>query len=200
MDTKLLTRFESALADNQLDSLVEEMKAEGYTQVEVYDKFAQFCHLLTSAGRAEDEDRILELMDRIWGWTTTDQQLFPDFLTDEKIRDHRLPSQEVKKTSLPEGWFYATPEEQKSLWKELKKELPAGHLLFNKSVQVIAHRDGATDDILCQHLDEPNRYTVVHLTWSMKREIDARYPPVEVDGSFADFIAYENKFNRPAGP
>lgn len=59
--------------------------------------------------------------------------------------------------SLPEGWFYATPEEQKSLWQELKKELPEGHLLFNKSVQVIAHRDGATDDILCQHLDEPNR-------------------------------------------
>ena len=102
----------------------------------------------------------------------------------------------MEKEILPEGWYYATSEESKSLWEELQKELPPGHLLFEKPVKVIAHRDGATDDILCQHLNEMNRYTVIHLTWSMSREIDEGYPAVEVDGSFADFLDYEESFGR----
>lgn len=195
MDAKLLTRFEIALSDNQLDTLVEEMKAEGYSQVEVFDKFDQFRNLLTLTGREQDEDKVLDTMDRIWGWGATDQRLFSDFLIDEKIQAYRRQFQNENKIPLPEGWFYTTSEEQKSLWKELQKELPEGHLLFNKSIQVIAHRNGATDDILCKHLDEANRFTVVHLTWSMKREMDERYPWVEVDGSFEDFIDYENNFN-----
>ena len=89
---------------------------------------------------------------------------------------------------MPEGWFYATEEESKSLWKELQKELPEGHILFEKPIQVIAHRRGATDDILCKHLDETDRYTVIHLTWSMKTEIDERFPMVEADGSFTEFV------------
>lgn len=102
----------------------------------------------------------------------------------------------MEKEILPEGWFYATEEESKSLWNELQKELPEGHILFKKPIQVIAHRHGATDDILCKHLDEADRYTVIHLTWSMKTEIDERFPMVETDGSFAEFVDYESKFIR----
>ncbi len=95
---------------------------------------------------------------------------------------------------LPKGWFYATSEEGASLWRELQTELSEGHILFQKPVQVIAHRNGATDDILCRHLDKPNRYTVVHLTWSMKTEINEKHPTVEMDVSFQDFMNYEKKF------
>jgi hypothetical protein len=91
---------------------------------------------------------------------------------------------------LPEGWFYATLEESASLWDELQKEIPAGHILFHRPVKVIAHQNGTTDDILCNHLVEPDRYTMVHLTWSMKTEINEKYPMVEVDGSFEDFLNY----------
>lgn len=102
----------------------------------------------------------------------------------------------MKKKILPEGWYEATSEEAKSLWEELQKELPPGHLLFEKPVKVMAHRDGATDDILCQHLNEMNRYTVIHLTWAMSREVNEWHPTVEVDGSFADFLDYEESFHR----
>ena len=95
---------------------------------------------------------------------------------------------------LPESWFYATPEDSTALWNELQVELPEGHILFRKPVKVIAHRDGATDDILCNYLDEPDRFTVVHLTWSMKTEINEKFPTIEIDGSFEDFLNYENKF------
>jgi hypothetical protein len=104
-----------------------------------------------------------------------------------------------KSEFLPEGWFSATPEESLSLWDELQNELPVGHILFHKPVKVIAHRSGATDDILCHHLNESNRYTIVHLTWSMRTEINEKYPTVEVDGSFEDFQNYEKNEGNEYG-
>ena len=68
-------------------------------------------------------------------------------------------------------------------------------MLFQKQVNVIAHRNGATNDILCNHLMEPFRYTVVHLTWSQKTEINEKFPMLEVDGSFEDFQNYEKKWS-----
>lgn len=96
--------------------------------------------------------------------------------------------------TLPDGWFYASPEESASFWDELQKELPAGHVLFHKSVKIIAHRNGVSDDVLCKHLDEPGRYTVVHLSWSMKTETNEKFPALTVDGSFEDFQNYEKKY------
>ena len=94
---------------------------------------------------------------------------------------------------LPKGWSHATPEERAFFWDELQIELPKGHILFHKPVRVIARLGGEMDDILCNHLDEPDRYTVVHLTWSMKKETNAKFPAVEIDGSFADFQSYEER-------
>ncbi len=96
--------------------------------------------------------------------------------------------------TLPEGWFPASEIESKKLYSELQKELPQEHLLFGVDVEVIAHRDGATDDILVRHVGEPERYTVIHLTWSSRQEGDAAHPSVEVDGSWEDFLAYEREF------
>ncbi len=99
----------------------------------------------------------------------------------------------MKKT-LPAGWFPASEAESKALYAELQKELPCGHLLFGVDVEVIGHRDGATDDVLVRHVNQANRYTVVHLTWSGQQEGDPSHPWVEMDGSWEDFLAYERKF------
>jgi hypothetical protein len=74
------------------------------------------------------------------------------------------------------------------------KKIPFGHLIYSRDVEVVAHRDGATDDILVRQVDEPERYTVIHLTWAGQREIDASHPSVEVDGSWEDFLDYERGF------
>lgn len=92
---------------------------------------------------------------------------------------------------LPEGWFRATPAEAARLLGELRRELPYGHVLDGVAVETFAHRDGATDDVLFRHLDGPERFTVVHLTWRGATEIDQHHPRVEVDGSFDEFLAYE---------
>ena len=94
---------------------------------------------------------------------------------------------------LPEGWYASDEKKAQGFLAELRKELPPGHLLFDKDVTVVAHRTG-TDDILCRHINEPKRYTVIHLTWIMKQETDPQYPCVEVDGDFEDFLDYERSF------
>lgn len=93
---------------------------------------------------------------------------------------------------LPEGWYVSNSEKSRSLFEELQIELHSEHILYNKEVAVIAHREG-TDDILCIHLAEPEHLTVVHLSYSGKMEC-LGYPTVEVDGTFEDFIKYENRF------
>ena len=94
---------------------------------------------------------------------------------------------------LPKGWFVSDTEKAIQLYKELQGELPEGHILYKKEVFVLAHREG-TDDILCQHKDDKTHFTVIHLTWSGKEEVDTKHPYVECDGSFNDFLEYENRF------
>jgi len=97
--------------------------------------------------------------------------------------------------SLPIGWFASSPVKSTELHDELRKELPPGHRLHGIEVHVIAHREG-TDDILCQHINDPDQFTVVHLSWIGKTEIDPNHPYVEADGSFDAFLEYENRFFR----
>ena len=95
--------------------------------------------------------------------------------------------------ALPEGWFY--PEDlaiAASLEAELQRELPPGHLIFGVPVAVFAHRHGS-DDVLFRHRDQPERFTVIHLTWTRKREINAEHPSVCYDGSFEGFVAEERR-------
>ena len=94
---------------------------------------------------------------------------------------------------LPDGWYESEKTESSARYAELQKELTTGHLLYQRAVTVVAHRDGS-DDILCQHNDDLERFTVIHLSWIGRTEINAEHPTVEVDGSFADFLNYENKF------
>jgi hypothetical protein len=94
---------------------------------------------------------------------------------------------------LPKGWFASDEEASERLHKELQTELPPGHILFGEQVEVVAHREG-TDDILCRHKDDPNRFTVIHLSWAMKEEINSQHPWVEDDGDYESFLSYEGRF------
>jgi hypothetical protein len=93
---------------------------------------------------------------------------------------------------LPPGWL-ATPADLGSqLLHELRLETIAGHVLYSIDITVVGHCEGS-DDILVQHVGNPERVTVVHLTWSMKPEINTVHPTVEYDGDVAGFLAYERR-------
>lgn len=91
---------------------------------------------------------------------------------------------------LPEWYYYPDAKEAAHLDAELQRELPEGHLLFGVPIEPFAARDG-TDDVLFRHRDEPTRFTVIHLTWIGKTEINAEHPTVEFDGTFEGFLAHE---------
>jgi hypothetical protein len=95
--------------------------------------------------------------------------------------------------ALPEGWYYPKAADAQSLLSEFRRELPHGHLLDGIPVEVFAWCDGATDDVLFHHLREPDRFTVIHLTWAGHTEINTQHPTVEFDGNFFDFFAHEEQ-------
>jgi hypothetical protein len=60
-------------------------------------------------------------------------------------------------------------------------------------VQAVAYRQDQ-DDVLFRHHDEPDRFTVVHLTWICKRELIAEHPSVCFNGPLVEFFAEEERF------
>jgi len=91
---------------------------------------------------------------------------------------------------LPDGWDWPDADEAVNLHAELQRELPPGHLLYGVPVVTFAMRDGI-DDVLFRHRDEPDRFTVIHLSWLGRTEINAQHPTVEFDGSFSEFLEEE---------
>jgi hypothetical protein len=96
------------------------------------------------------------------------------------------------KPELPLGWIYPDEDEARSLYIELQKELPPGHLLYQVPVETYAMRDG-NDDTLFRHLNDPERFTIIHLSWLGRTEINAQHPTVEFDGTFAEFLAQQER-------
>jgi hypothetical protein len=94
----------------------------------------------------------------------------------------------------PPGWEYPDSDEAESLAAEFRRELPPGHRLYGRRVELVAARVG-TDDVLFRHPDEPGRLTVIHLTWLGREEIDADHPWVEFDGDAAGFWAWERSWH-----
>jgi hypothetical protein len=89
---------------------------------------------------------------------------------------------------LPPAWQPITTDRAQALLAELRAELPAGHVLHKVPVHAVAEAIDA-DDVLFRHCNDPVRFTVVHLTYAHRPELDARSPAVLVDGSWLDFIA-----------
>ncbi len=96
---------------------------------------------------------------------------------------------------LPATWYYTDAAESENQHAELQRELPPGHLLYGVPVRTIAWREPMNDDVLFQHLNDPTRFTVVHLTWRGRTEVDKRFPTVELDGSFQHFLDEEAPWN-----
>jgi hypothetical protein len=80
------------------------------------------------------------------------------------------------------GWRYPDTCAAESLYAELQRELPPGHVLFGRAVEVVTYREDQ-DDVLFRHMNEMDRFRVVHPTWIRKREIDAKHPSVCFDGN-----------------
>ena len=99
----------------------------------------------------------------------------------------------ANRPSLPTGSYYPTDAEAQGLLAELQLELPPGHLLFGRAVETFAYRLDQ-DHVLFRHRDESDRFTVIHLSWIRKPEINAVHPSVCFDGPFEKFFAEEEKF------
>jgi phenylpropionate dioxygenase-like ring-hydroxylating dioxygenase large terminal subunit len=95
---------------------------------------------------------------------------------------------------LPDYWEHPDTDTAAQLYAELQRELPAGHILYGVSVETFGWTAHGSDDILFRWLDEPNHFTIVHLSWLGRTEINAQHPTVEFDGSFAEFLAYHDQF------
>jgi hypothetical protein len=99
--------------------------------------------------------------------------------------------QAIFRPALPEGWYYPDSTMAQSLYAELQRELPPGHLPVGCEVETFAWRRGATDDVLFRHTREPQKFTMIHLTWLGRTEINAKHPTVGFDGTLEGFVAEE---------
>ncbi len=77
-------------------------------------------------------------------------------------------------SELPSGWRAIGGAEAKALDAELRRELPAAHVLAGRSVHAIARRDDQ-DDVLFE--DGDHTVYFVHLTYSA--ETDPQWPFTE---------------------
>jgi hypothetical protein len=91
----------------------------------------------------------------------------------------------ISDADLPCGWFLLEGKIARGFEAELARELPPVHYLKGVPVQAIA-KDDASDDALFRHTDEPNHWSVVHLTWISKQE-QPPFPAVAFTGTFAAF-------------
>lgn len=109
-----------------------------------------------------------------------------------------MKSEDNNHVALPLGWEYLEPCEAAERLTELKRELPTNHVLFGIPVETFAARIG-DDDTLFRHLVEPDRFTIVHLTWLGREEINAQHPSVDFDGTLEEFFAREHSINSGLG-
>jgi predicted RNase H-like nuclease len=85
MNSEIKSQFEDALVSKSLISLVEQMKNEGRTQLQIYHLFESFRALLRETDREADEDDVMDVMDLICGWCGKSARLFSSSLTNEEI-------------------------------------------------------------------------------------------------------------------
>jgi len=93
----------------------------------------------------------------------------------------------------PEGWQQTSNERAGQLAKKLTQAVGEQHVLYGKRLHVVAyrHQDGV-DELLCQHPEEEDLFSLLHLVWSLTTSETHRAAPiVEVHGSFQDFLNYE---------
>ena len=89
------------------------------------------------------------------------------------------------------GDIWISIENNKEYFKnQLIKEINRKHVLYGTEVKEIARREDC-DDVLFLLLDGSNRYEVVHLTWSSKREESENYPKTRLYNNLEELIKNE---------
>lgn len=98
----------------------------------------------------------------------------------------------ITDAELPDGWGGLTAEQVSGFAAELALELRPLHRLYGVPMQAVAVSD-ASDDALFRHTDEPDLFSVVHLTWTGKQE-QGHWPVVTFTGTFAQFRDFAAAF------
>jgi len=71
--------------------------------------------------------------------------------------------------------------------EELRKEVNSRHPLYGRRAITVGRREDC-DDVLFFFPDSPDPLAVVHLTWRMKTEPDARWPHTMFYSSLDEWI------------
>lgn len=99
MDTNIKNRLDAALnsseSEVELINLVHQLKAEGWSQLEVYDVFETYMFSFPPEQEAES-DVVCEVVERIYGWCGESWRLFPKTLDNDEIRKFRESRQSNK--------------------------------------------------------------------------------------------------------
>jgi hypothetical protein len=69
---------------------------------------------------------------------------------------------------------------------ELVCELSEKHVLYKKPVKALARRKDCSD-VSFQICDSSEQFAVVHLTWSGKQDLHAKFPWTEIFASLEEF-------------
>ena len=87
----------------------------------------------------------------------------------------------------------ASDERAEQLAGKLSLAIGQQHFLYDKHLRVVAYRHRyEMDELLCEHPDEEDVFTLVHLVWSLtSSETHRASPIVELHGCFQDFLDYE---------
>ncbi len=93
----------------------------------------------------------------------------------------------------PEDWYLACDDKAERLANKLNLAIDKQHFLYGKRMRVVAYRNqDCVDELLCQHPEEEDLFTLLHLVWSLtSSETHSAGPIVEVHGCFQDFLNYE---------
>lgn len=97
---------------------------------------------------------------------------------------------------LPDGWLVPDEAQKANLAREFQVELSPIHPLWSRKCEIVGWRGGQNDEILIQILDFPNRYCVVHLTWSGKSEQSEHFPSIPFMGNLEHMVDYEYVLER----
>ncbi len=68
LDEQTKKQFEDALASGRLKELCDQMRAEGRSQVAIYERFSEFFEFLGNSDRKTDYDALASSLECIVGW------------------------------------------------------------------------------------------------------------------------------------
>ena len=84
-----------------------------------------------------------------------------------------------KSIELPEPWYWTDQD----LTDQLEREISKTHVLHGRTTKTLARRQD-NDDVL--FLVDNEKFAVVHLTWTVSRHTDNRWPTAQIFDNWDD--------------